>query len=184
MCSAVCLPNSVKRRRYAGAFTLFEVIIVLTVVMILAVLIVPQYGTFVARAQETACMANMRSIHLGLSSYLNDHGDVWPQGPLPDDGAALVYSDFWINTLAPYGIGEKVWLCPTAVSLMKNSPQMPRIHYSPTLFDATPGIARRWATQPWLVEMGNMHGKGAHICFPDGTVKPLRKVLAEQGLLP
>ena len=50
------------------------------------------------------------------------------------------------------------------------------------MFTAEPGIATRWATQPWLIERASVHKHGPHICFPDGSVKSFNKVLAEQGL--
>jgi hypothetical protein len=56
------------------------------------------------------------------------------------------------------------------------------LHYMPAMFDATPGIARRWSTQPWLVEIANAHGQGALVCFPDGSVKSFNQILSEQGL--
>ena len=33
-----------------------------------------------------------------------------------------------------------------------------------------------------LIEMADAHGQGPLICFPDGSVKPFAKVLAEQGV--
>ncbi len=58
----------------------------------------------------------------------------------------------------------------------------PKVHYTPTMFNATPGIATRWATQPWLIERSSVHAQGALICFPDGAIKSFDKVLAEQGV--
>lgn len=49
------------------------------------------------------------------------------------------------------------------------------------MLDDTRGTAYRWPTQSWLIEVANAHGKGALTCFPDGSVKPMDKVLLEQG---
>ena len=129
-------------------------------------------------------MANMRSIHLGLSTYLNDNQDVWPQGPPPTADAA--WSEFWIRTLQPQGIEAKTWQCPTIAGLIRTKGDSPfdaaSIHYMPTMFVPTRGIARRWPTQPWLVERMDAHGNGALLCFTDGSIKSFNKVLAEQGL--
>ena len=104
----------------------------------------------------------------------------WPQGPGANDPA---WTAFWISTLAPYGITERTWQCPTIRGHMKASDQNEiGIHYVPTMFDPTPNIANRWTTQPWLVEIADAHGNGPLICFPDGSVKSLGKVLAEQGV--
>jgi len=154
------------------------------ILMIVVALVVPNFSSWVAKAQEARCMANMRALHVGLSVYLNDHGDVWPQGPPPETEAA--WSGFWIRTLEPQGISAKTWRCPTMAGLLRQADDAPfdasSIHYIPTMFDAIPGIARRWPTQPWLVERMDAHGQGPLICFTDGSIKSFNKVLAEQGL--
>ena len=165
-------------------FTILELLAVIAILLILSVLVMPNYGKWVAKAQEAKCMANMRSIHLGLATYLNDNRDVWPQGPAPETDAA--WSGFWIRTLEPQGIPAGTWRCPTIGSLIRTASNTPfdaaSIHYIPTMFTAVQGIARRWPTQPWLVERMDAHGNGALICFTDGSVKSFHKVLAEQGL--
>lgn len=151
------------------------------IILILASFIAPNYRPMLERAQGVICASHMRSIRLGMDNYLNDHQQVWPQAPPPTEAAA--WSQFWVATLAPYGIAGSTWQCPTIRGLLKESGKKgPLIHYTPAIFDATPGIARRWSTQPWLVEIANAHGQGALVCFPDGSVKSFSKILAEQGL--
>jgi type II secretory pathway pseudopilin PulG len=165
-------------------FTLVEALAALVVVLILVGLAVPNYGRFIAKAQEAKCMANMRSLHLALSNYLNDHDNIWPQGPPPEAGAE--WSEFWITTLQTQGITAETWRCPTLEGMLRKNemalPDTDTIHYIPTLFTATPGIARRWPNQPWLIERADAHGNGALICFTDGSIKSFHKVLAELGL--
>ena len=165
------------------AFTILEVLAAVFILAILAALLLPNAATFTDRARETQCMANMRSIHLGLTSYLSDHGRIWPQGPSPAIEAP--WSEFWLKTLEPYHVRAETWRCPGITAMIKkedsSSSANPPLHYLPTMFDDQPGTAYRWATQPWLIERVNAHGRGVLICFPDGSVKPLSKVLAEQG---
>jgi type II secretory pathway pseudopilin PulG len=154
------------------------------IIAILAALVAPNYNKWLAQAAQAKCMGNMRSIHIALEGYLNDHKDVWPQGPSPLEGAP--WAEFWIRTLEPGGIPPRTWECP-AIYRMLGNPQRnditaDSVHYIPTMFDDKPGTARRWPTQPWLVERADAHGNGALICFTDGSIKPFRKVLAEQGL--
>lgn len=171
------------RARRRGGFTLLEVLAVLLVLLILAILVVPSYRPIVERVQEAICASNMRSIRLALDHHLQDNKMVWPQGPAPQtpDWAA-----FWLATLKPYDISERTWECPTIRGLVRDSGRQPEpglaLHYVPTTFDATPNIAHRWSTQPWLIEVADAHGRGPLICFPDGSVKPFSKVLAEQGV--
>jgi prepilin-type N-terminal cleavage/methylation domain-containing protein len=160
------------------AFTLIELLAVLVVLAMLMVLFAPNLKDYQRRAAEVRCMANMRNITIGLHGYLQDHQNVWPQGPPPDAGTA--WENFWLGTLQPYGISEKTWQCPGIPT--RGAPGAPRVHYAPTMFPPVPGIAQRWATHPWLIERGEGHGRGALICFPDGSIKSFDKVLAEQGV--
>jgi prepilin-type N-terminal cleavage/methylation domain-containing protein len=162
-----------------NGFTILEVALVVLIVAILATLLIPNYQPLLARAQEAACLGNMRSIRNALDSYLNDHQQVWPQGPPPNEAG---WAPFWLKTLEPYGIGLKTWQCPTIRGHLKQEEldAMP-LHYVPTMFDASPGVAKRWTTQPWLIEIADAHGQGPLICFPDGSVKSSQRVLLDQG---
>ena len=176
--------SSVKcRHSGSGGFTLLEVLAATLIIAVLAVLVAPNYNSWLAKAAQARCMANMRSIHVGLGAHLNDNKDIWPQGPSLLEGKP--WAEFWIRTLQPQGITQRTWECP-AIHRMLGSPSRDQItsesvHYIPTMFDNIPGTARRWPSQPWLVERADAHGSGALICFTDGSIKPFRKVLAEQG---
>lgn len=165
------------------AFTILEVLAAVFILAILVALLVPNAASLTDRARETQCMANMRSIHLGLTSYLSDHGRIWPQGPSPANEGP--WSEFWLKRLEPYHVTAETWRCPGITAMIKkedsSSGANPPLHYLPTMFDDQPGTAYLWPTQPWLIERANAHGRGVLICFPDGSVKPLSKVLAEQG---
>jgi type II secretory pathway pseudopilin PulG len=177
-------PVEQRQPTWLGAFTLVELLAVICILVLLAALLIPNFGKIVAKAQEARCMSNMRTIHSALSTYLNDNGNIWPQGPAPDAGSA--WSQFWITTLGKQGIPAKTWQCPTLQSMLGSANASPSetvsIHYIPTMFSAIPGLARRWPGQPWLIERADAHGNGALICFTDGSIKPFNKVLAEQGL--
>ncbi len=167
-----------------GAFSLLEIVCIIAIVAILAAFAIPEYPRWLAAANQVRCMANMRSLHVGLGTYLNDHQDIWPQGPGPNTGAP--WAEFWIRTLETVDVPARTWECPTIYSKL-NKPSRDTItgnsvHYIPTMFDNKPGTARRWPTQPWLIERADVHGNGAVICFTDGSIKPFNKVLAELGM--
>ena len=123
-------------------------------------------------------MANMKGITTSLHLYLQDHQDIWPQGPSPEAG--VVWENFWLGALQPYGITGKTWQCPAVGT--SSDQDAPRVHYTPTMFPPIPHIASKWTTHPWLIERGAGHGQGALICFPDGSIKSFDKVLAEAGV--
>ncbi len=166
-----------RARHTSHAFSILDVLAVVAIIAILVLLAIPNFGNYLRKAQEARCMANMRNITVALRGYLQDHGNVWPQGPSPEAGVA--WENFWLGVLRPYGITEKTWQCPTIVA--RSGPDTPRVHYTPTLFPPRPGVADRWPTHPWLIERGEGHGNGALICFPDGSIKSFDKVLAELG---
>lgn len=174
------------RPRTAGShgFSLVELLAAIAILMLLAAVVIPNYGRWMTTAAQTRCMANLRSLHVGLGSYLNDNQNIWPQGPPPDAGGE--WSAFWLRTLEPVGITPKTWQCPSITAMMRESKGQQfheaSIHYMPTMFDAIPGTAYRWPTQPWLIERADAHGNGALISFTDGSIKPFNKVLAEQGI--
>jgi prepilin-type N-terminal cleavage/methylation domain-containing protein len=169
--------HSASRRE--TAFTLLEVLVAAMIVAILAALIIPNYQGIVLKAQEAVCKSHMRAIHVALANYLQDHQDIWPQGPYPRDKVA--WETFWLATLKPYDISENTWQCPSLKRLLGDEDGY-RLHYAPSMFDPTPGIARRWSRQPWLIERFGIHGQGPLICFPDGSIKSMARVLAEQGV--
>jgi type II secretory pathway pseudopilin PulG len=162
------------------AFTILEVLAALLIVIILAALLVPNYRYFLAKAQEAVCVSRLRNIHTGLALYLDDHALVWPQGPQPESQG---WAAFWVQTLEPYKVTQKYWECPTIRKIFRERGEKSfTLHYVPSLFPPTPKIAYRWPTQPWLIEIADAHGRGPLICFPDGSIKPFSKVLAEQGV--
>jgi len=168
------------RGKQPNAFTILEVTLVLLVTAVLVALLVPNTSRIIAAAQEAVCASHMRSIRLGLDYYMQDHNGVWPQGPPPQEPG---WNDFWVRTLEPYGMKKRTWQCPVIRSWAQEAgDEAPELHYVPTMFDATPNIANRWSTQPWLIEIADAHGKGPLMAFPDGSVKSYYKVLAEQGV--
>ncbi len=175
------LPKRLRNRPASPAgFTLLEILAALVIVVILALLIIPNYSFILSKAQEAICLSRLRNIHAGLGLYLADHGKVWPQGPRPE---AADWPEFWVRTLEPFGVPRKDWECPTIRQIMNRAgDESFTLHYVPTLYPDTPDIAYRWPTQPWLIEIADAHGKGPLICFPDGSIKPFSKVLLEQGV--
>ena len=168
-------------RVHLQGFTLLEIVAAVSILAILAAILVPNFGDYMRRAGEAKCAANLRGLNIGLRGYLQDHKSVWPQGPSLNEEKA--WENFWLQTLEPFGIGPQVWRCPTIQSAYTRSDtppdKHPKLHYIPTMFSAEPDIANRWAKQPWLIERSDAHGNGPLICFPDGSVKSARRVLAE-----
>jgi prepilin-type N-terminal cleavage/methylation domain-containing protein len=160
-------------------FTLLEVLSVVFIITIFASLFFAFGDRLFLRAEMPRCMSNMKSLQVSLAAYVQDKGH-WPQEPAEQlNNNQNAYEDWWIATLKPYGAEESTWMCPTIKRLVTNKSKdgRPIVHYTPTMFDKNPGTPYRWSTQPWLIEIGNMHGQGALICYPDGSIKPMDQVV-------
>lgn len=85
------------------------------------------------------------------------------------------YFSWWISSIVPYGVTPETWVCPTDEAMIDPKREGYRGSYIPTPFDAHPFTPIRW-NQPWLMERGNLHGKGAHMAMPDGSIQPSMQV--------
>ncbi len=145
---------------------------VVGIVALLIALAIPISGIFVKRAQKVRCISNMRTLHSALAGFVVDKGH-WPQ--MEEDRFNFSEEEFfrfWVQVTEPYGMNQDAWLCPADRGLAERLGQMESNFfgsYVVTRFDRQPATPYRW-NQPWAMERGNLHGKGAHILMPDGSV--------------
>lgn len=160
--------------RSNGAFTFVELLAVMGIMAVLIALVLTASSSLIQRAEKPACMANLKNLHLALSTYLVDN-QKWPQVPEGIDLNSPEESDWWRKTLAPYGMVDKSWICPTLrrTAIEKNMQEaLKENHYVPSLFDEYPATPYRWPNMPWAMEIGNNHGTGILIIMMDGSIKP------------
>jgi hypothetical protein len=126
-------------------------------------------------------MGNLRGLHIALAADLSDAGH-WPQCPY--EPGAEGYDAWWVRELFKYKIVEANWSCPTllreshAEKQDVNNGQV-KLHYIPTDFDDNAFTPRRWAAQPWLVEIADCHGEGNLMVFPDGAIIGATRYLSQ-----
>ena len=132
------------------------------------------------KAEQARCIANMKSIFAALAAYTNDYKH-WPQPPAGSLADEDKFWDFWFEALDEYDIDEDTWMCPTYKRLShKEGSDKRRSSYMPAGFDGkSPATPYRWANQPWLMEIGDHHGKGPFVLRPDGSVRPFNNEMAE-----
>lgn len=164
------------RIKRAG-ISVLELLVVVAVLGVMLSLIFPAYSFFKRKAEDAACMANLRSLHAAFSSYLQDHAFVWPQSPYlvetANDVSDSEESKWYFEQLKDYGPTRETWLCPSERGKWAevNDPDHFDSSYVPSNFDPTPNIAYRWSLQPWVIERGGFHDKGqANAIFPDGHI--------------
>ncbi len=166
--------------RRAAAFTLLELMTCVIVVAILIVMLVPVYSQIVRRTERTSCMSNLKGLYVASELYVQEHHR-WPQVATKGVDPKVVASS-WIGTLQPYGLTQPNWICPTMQKLLQapdlGDPLNTRIDYMATPFDRNPMTPKRWSTQPWFIEAGDVHGNGNLVIFPDGHVQEIGEFLA------
>lgn len=165
-----------------AGFTLIEMVAVIVILGVLGLLVF-QVGSRVPTIGDKAtCVARMRNLHGALNAYTIDHQQ-WPQQPQFEVGEEQAMDEWWIETMKPYGMTEAMWQCPGVLRLGEisetGSGGRPGIHYLPALFDANPTTPYRWNLQPWALEIADVHGRGAHLLFMDGSVKTVRDLFGD-----
>ena len=167
-------------RNYRKGWSLAELLVAIAILALLATLSFPAYSFIKAKLEFATCVGNLKAIHAGLSTNIQDHAMVWPQYPHDiretgeeEDDDKL--SQWWFETLKPYGVTRKTWLCPADRDGHEHNNQDGdhlMVSYGVTLFDEMPNSAYRWV-QPWVIESGQNHGKsqGPNLIMPDGQVR-------------
>lgn len=153
------------------AFSLLELLAAVSILAVVAALMVSVSDDVRARAEKANCMANLRALHVGFAAYIQDHKQ-WPQEPedgLPD----AQFGRWWVDKMLPYTGDSKVWFCPTDLRRDPsiNDERNPQLSYTPAMFDQHHFTPYRWTKQPWAIEVGDFHGGGNLILFPDGSIR-------------
>lgn len=161
--------SGVPIRTNRAGLTILELLVSLVVVAILAAISFQAFGTFKNRAEKLRCLANLKALHIGFDAYILDNNR-WPQPPREAVGFdESEFFEWWVKELEPYGVGQETWLCPTDKVAKEDRDNFHAGSYIPTLFDSNQYTPYRW-NQPWLIERGDFHGKGAHVLMPDGSI--------------
>ncbi len=166
------------RARAARAFTLLELMTVLVIIGIFVAIGLGVYGNLLGRARRAQCTANLRQLHVAAAQYVQQNGN-WPQIRRVDYPVAQDYANAWVDALSPFGVPRSTWICPSIQEALRSdytNPENARIDYVAMNFDDKPMTPHQWQTQPWFVEVGDVHGNGNLMIFADGSVSDLNTV--------
>ncbi len=130
-------------------------------------------------------MTNLKSLYTASAAYLQQNGQ-WPQiatSTLKTHGDTQ-YPTAWINALAPFGLAQKNWICPTVQRALQN-PDLTqqkniRVDYFATPFDPRPATPYLWPHQPWFIERGSVHPGGNLIIWTNGQIVTLTQAMQYQ----
>ena len=156
------------------AYTLVEIVAVVAIMGILATLVFRASTTLAQRAEKPVCIANLKALYQALSTYVADNQQ-WPQLPKDIELDTPAEDVWWRTNLAPYGMAEKAWTCPTLRRTARQSNAQDALkenHYVPTIFDKKPNTPFKWPKMPWAMEVGNNHGGGLLVLMMDGSIVP------------
>ena len=165
----------------ARGFTILELAFVILIIGILLTMLVAISDSVRARADKANCMANLRGLYSGASSYVTDQGH-WPQiDPLMSRDNSNEYARQWIDALRPYGLSQVNWICGSQQRAL-GAPDLTeknyaRVDYNGTPFDNRPHTAYLWPTQPWFVEHASVHDGGPLLIYTNGQVVTLSQAL-------
>ncbi len=100
--------------RRTNAFTLVELLAVITIIAMLAGMISPSLQRVRAKAETTACQSNLRQIGTAVWLYIPDNenkfpsiNNPWGKQQFTNEGATNL-----LGALGPYGLTAKVLACP------------------------------------------------------------------------
>ena len=89
------------------AFTLLELLVVISIIAILAGLAIPVFGRMKRHANQTACLSNMRQVAAAMLSYAGDHDSQLPGRENTPSG-----NDRWPKLIASYVQDPTIFAAP------------------------------------------------------------------------
>ncbi len=107
--------------RKREGFTLIELLVVIAIIAILAAILFPVFARAKAKAQQSACMSNMKQLGLALLMYMHDWDNTTIPSidTIPDTVTGTwtamyggVHSTGYHHYFKPYTQNDELWFCP------------------------------------------------------------------------
>ncbi|MCX6935700.1 MAG: type II secretion system protein [Verrucomicrobia bacterium] len=101
--------------RRISAFTLIELLAVISIIAMLAGMTTPSLQRVKAKAESTACLSNLRQIGTAVWLYIPDNGNKFPSINNPWGEQIFTNENVtnMLGALGPYGLTAKVLACPS-----------------------------------------------------------------------
>lgn len=175
-------------------FTLIELLVVMSIISLLVGLAMPGLAWARKRADQAACLSNLRQISIGLTAYLPDNRDNLPYLiPLSQDELDPKERDALLVQLEKYVTNTAVFECPSdrdevailygssydyypgwimwARELFRGEPRKTVARTVTKFYELTPG---KW---PIMADAQSWHnldtGVGRNASYWDGSASPL-----------
>ncbi len=168
----LCLPSKKGKR----AFTLVELLVVISIIAILATLLMPALAKAKEKARRASCIQTLRQINLSLNLYATDNQDTYL--------ALQQISTFWPRLLQPQYSNLRVLACPSDESLktsagttansvepLTNADFAPRSYVMNAFVDYYAHLAGATTSSPiWKGSFWSLRMKSTAIAHPSGTI--------------
>ena len=119
-------PSALRTRR---AFTLVELLVVISVVAILAALLLPALSRVLEAGRGTACLSNLRQIGAGIAAFAADNDGKIPYGPKAPPFTSP--ADLYPSTGAPTSLLSLQNGTPAALGLLLKYLAVPKVLFCP-----------------------------------------------------
>jgi prepilin-type N-terminal cleavage/methylation domain-containing protein/prepilin-type processing-associated H-X9-DG protein len=97
-----------------SAFTLIEILVVISIIALLAAILFPVFARARENARRTSCQQNLKQIGIGLLQYVQDFDETATlsfYGTAGDSDNASNYK--WMDAIYPYVKNEQIFTCPS-----------------------------------------------------------------------
>lgn len=158
--------DACRRSSITGAFTLLELLVVISLIAILTALLLPGLSRAKGTALKVKCASNLRQISVGMNMYVEDY-DRYPlaQAGIASKDGRVVVTNVWSGALIPFlnqTWFDPIYLCPTYEVHPKSVLQARVGSYGLNKAGATP--------QSGLPRLGLEYAKPSAIRLPPETI--------------
>lgn len=133
-------PHCSSRIRRLRAFTLVELLLVITIIAILVSITIPALGSSRETARRVKCLANLKQLGTGIQAYMNDSNDLLPRVRPFHDPSGNQNDPSLLDVMVQY------MSIPAPERSDPNDPNSPWIHVSDVLICPSDRVGKDPAT--------------------------------------